>query len=766
MAGSFNLFRQYQKLALAALAIMAMLAFFVLPPVLQMGSGGSSTTDREVVSWKGGGLTESGLQRELITRRGLNQFLMALRVAATGDERVQAPLPDSEAAVVETLVMAREAEANGIVVSDEVVNSFLSNWTGDMVSADQIEGVIDQLRARAGITESDIFNSLRSLILSRYLQEFAIRGVDFSGAPAGWQWDDFRRLEQGATVEVVPVVAELLADEVSEPSTAALENVYERYKDDLPRARSATPGFKEPARVRYDMLVAAADLFVADAAKEVTDEAIATFYEENKEAMFAVPADEPAGEAAGDAAGPEPTQSEIAPDQPATEREQPSVDEPPAEKADSPVGEKPAPEAAPAGEATPAEPAVETTPVDPAPAATEPVPAAVDAPAAEQPAVDLPPAEAARPAKPVFRTVAFLQGEAADGEAAEPAAEVAAGVGPAAAVDPVADPVDSAAATEKPAAQAVKPLAEVREEVRLQLAREAADRKLGEIFDTIAGRIATYAEELDLAIALGNKPPSAPDLDAMAAEFGLDALRSEFVTAAEAVAGGGIGTSFQLSFSERFGVRQQRWIDMLFAPEASRWRPLGTRDVAGNRYLSWKTEDRPEFTPPFSDVRDDVERVWRLMEARPLARKRAEQVAADAAGKTLAETVAGKEGFEATTVGPFTWLTRGTAPFGSLPMLSDPEGIQMAGETFMETVFSLEPGGTAVAFNEPETVCYAIRLAGLEPGDDTLRERFLDAASDPRRLEAVAETDARTVYSRWLADVTRRQAVEWKRPPR
>ena len=63
MAGSFNLFRQYQKLALAALAIMAMLAFFVLPPVLQMGSGGSSTTDREVVSWTGGGLTETGLQR-------------------------------------------------------------------------------------------------------------------------------------------------------------------------------------------------------------------------------------------------------------------------------------------------------------------------------------------------------------------------------------------------------------------------------------------------------------------------------------------------------------------------------------------------------------------------------------------------------------------------------------------------------------------------------------------------------------------------------
>ena len=758
MAGSFNFFRQYQKMALAALAIMAMLAFFVLPPVLQMGSGGGSAADREVVSWKGGGLTETGLQRELITRRGLNQFLMALRVAATGDERVQPPLPDGEAAVVETLVMAREAEANGIVVSDSVVNGFLANWTGDVVSAEQIEGVIDQLQTRAGITESDIFDSLRSLILSRYVQEFAIRGVDVAAAPAGWQWDDFCRLEQGAIVEVVPVVAELLASQVSEPSTAALENVYERYREELPRARSATPGFKEPARVRYDMLVAAADLLVADAAKEVTEESINTFYEENKEAMFAVPTGEPAGEAA--------EQSDSEPSTLGSDVEQPAGGEQPVGTAADPAEAEPVPATNPAGEAVPlepaaVEPAAESKPTDPAQPAPDvapkagdaPLDAPGDAPLGELPDAQGPAAEAARAARPVFRSVSFFQSE-------QPAAAAAP------AEEPAESPSSSAEATGKTASQAVKPLAEVREEIRLQLARETADQKLGAIFDTIAGRITSHAEEIDLAIALGNKPPASPDLDAMAVEFGLDALRSNFVTAAEAMTDGGIGGSFQVSFSERFGVRQQRWIDMVFSPEAPRWRPLATRDVAGNRYLSWKTEDRPEFTPPFKDIRADVERVWRLMEARPLARKRAEQIAADATGKSLAEVAAGQDGLETAIVGPFTWLTRGTAPFGSTPMLSDPDGIQMAGESFMETVFSLDPGGHAVAFNEPETVCYAIRLAGLEPGEDTLRERFLDAAVDPRRLEAVAEVNARTVYGRWLADVTRRQAVDWKRPPR
>lgn len=764
MAGSFNFFRQYQKLALAALAIMAMLAFFVLPPILQMGSGSGVSADREVVAWKGGGLTETGLQREMITRRALNQFLMALRVAATGEERVQPPLPDSEAAVVETLVLAKEAQANGLVVSDTVVNNFLSTWTGDMVTADRIEGVIQQLRSRVGVTEGDVFNGLRSLMLARYVQELAIRGVDANAAPAGWQWDDFRRLEQGATVELVPVVAEQLADQAVAPTAAAVEAVYEQYKDDLPRARSATPGFKEPARLRYDMLVASADMFVAESAKAVTDEAIEKFYGENKETLFAIPA----GDASPAAAEATPVEPEIKPvDEPAVTGQSPADAAPeakPTSEAATPAAE-PAREESPPEQSPPAEPAAGDSSSRP----RLPVSTASFLKQADQQADPAKPAESSEPeagpsAEPAPPAAAAEATAAPSSEStADPTAAARAEMAEPAGA---ADPGTATAAAPGGSGARVKPLDEVREEIRGQLAREAADRRLGEVFDTIAGRIATYAEELDLAIALGNKPPAAPDLEAIANEFGLDSLRSEFVTAAESVATGGVGTSFQLSFSERFGVRQQRWIDMVFSPEFPRWRPLVTRDVAGNRYLSWKTEERPEFTPPLADIRPEVERVCRLIEARPLARKRAEQIVADAAGKPLSEAVAGQAGLEATNAGPFTWLTRGTAPFGSVPMLSDPDGVQMAGEEFMKAVFSLEPGGTAVAFNEPQTVCYAIKLMSLEPDEAALQQRFLDAASDPRRLAAVAEGDVRAAYTRWLGDVSRRQGVEWKRPPR
>jgi hypothetical protein len=791
MAGSFNLFRRYQKAALALLAIMAMLAFFVLPPLLQMGGSGPVAGDETVVTWKGGSLRESGLQRAMLGRRALNQFLMALQAAASGSDRVQPPLRDDEQAVVNSLLMAQEAEANGLVVSDAVVNDFLAIWTGDRVRPEQIESVIDQLRSRAGVTEQDIFDGLRTLLLGERMQALALRGTGFTGSPPGWRWDAFRRLEQSATVEVVPVVVESLSDEVAEPPTPALEKLFDQYKDDLPRARSTTPGFREPARLKYDALVATPDLFVAESEKEVTDEQIAAFYEENKDSLFKKV--DPAGDdaddnpAAGKPAAQKPADEKPADEKPADEKpadekpadEKPADEKPADEKSadEKPAGEKPADEKPadekPAGQEGGEQPAPDVA-ADPEQASEKQPVAATDGAAIRRgvirpAAFRQPAAEPATEPKPD----AVASGEPADTPAEEkPAEEKPAEEKPAEPAKP-----EAAAETEETgegkeggdasaAETAYEPLDEVRDDIRNRLARQAADRKVGEIFDKVAGRIATYADDAELALGMGEPAPTPPDVEKLATEFGLQAIRSDFVDAGEAIAAGGIGSSFQLAFSQQFGVRQQQWADMLFAPGAARWRPVVTRDFAGSRYLSWKTEDRPEFTPPYADVREEVERVWRLLEARPLAKKRAEELAQAAAGKPLAEAVAGKDGLAATAVGPFTWLTRGTAPFGSAPVISQPEGVQMPGEAFMQAVFALEPGQTAVAFNEPETICYLIRLVGYEPAEDLLRDRFVDASTDPRRMAQLADEETREVAGRWLESVEKRYAVEWKRDPR
>ncbi|MFM7207836.1 MAG: hypothetical protein ACKO4T_14335, partial [Planctomycetaceae bacterium] len=315
-----------------------------------------------------------------------------------------------------------------------------------------------------------------------------------------------------------------------------------------------------------------------------------------------------------------------------------------------------------------------------------------------------------------------------------------------------------------------EPLDKVRDDIVGRLAKEASDRRISAVFDAVRNDVARYGESLALWQVEGEgagPAPVGPDVKKIAAQQGLEGGTSDLVTANEAFTGGGIGGSFEIAMSREFGVRQQRWIDMIFAANAQTLQAVTSRDIEGNRYLSWKTEDQPEFTPSYQSARDDVLRAWRIVEARPLASKAAEALAAEVTGgKTLEQVAAARGGLEVTKAGPFTWLTRGTAPFGSAPELSQPEGLAMPGTAVMRAVFDLEPGQAAVAFNEPQTVCYVIRLVAFEPDDARLKELFLASSQDPRRLALVADDDTRGVYDRWVESIKERNAVAWKREPR
>ncbi|MCE2727849.1 MAG: hypothetical protein LW698_13915 [Planctomycetaceae bacterium] len=738
MAGSFDVFRRNQRSALAALAIMAMIAFFVLPPFLQMGGGGGGGRDPVVVSWQGGELLESGVERAVAMRGVLNRFLMESAAASGRDPAQIGLLPDDERSVVRTAVLAREAEANGVVVSDAAINDFLGQWTNNLVRQEQFDQIIGRLRVGPmGVSQYDLFETLRTVLAAQSMQMLFQSG--FAGDPPGWRWDYFRRLEQSATVEVVPVVVETLAANVAAPSEATLRAFFEQYKDDLPAARSAEPGFREPHRAKYEYLVAKTETFEAAAAKEVTDAQVAEYYEKNKTSLF---------------------------------RAKPAAEKPAAEK---PAGEKPAGEK-PAGEKPAAEkPAGEAQ--DAAPEAGKPV-----APQAQEPAPQPAPDKGSDARRSRFSPVAFRQPAAAE---ASPAAAVAQEAAPSAAEkdgkqeSSAAEKKAEGTETEKkavpPADEAAnfEPLEKVKDDIRKRLARQEADKRIDAIFSAIATDMTRYAEDFALWQAggkdAGAAAPTPPNFDKIAATQGLEAGRSELVTADQAVAAGPLGGSFELvpDASSRFGIRQQRWIDMIFGQGAPTLRPVTSRDVEGNRSISWKTEDQPEFTPSFQSARADVERAWRIVEARSLARNKAEEIARQVgAGQTLAAAVATTPELKAEKVGPFTWLTQGTVPLGTPPSLSQPEGISMPGEEFMQAVFGLEPGNATVAFNEPRTVCYVIRLDGLEPPLEKLRTRFMEARDDQRRLAMVAQRETSRASAAWVEALEKRHAVTWHREPR
>jgi hypothetical protein len=90
----------------------------------------------------------------------------------------------------------------------------------------------------------------------------------------------------------------------------------------------------------------------------------------------------------------------------------------------------------------------------------------------------------------------------------------------------------------------------------------------------------------------------------------------------------------------------------------------------------------------------------------------------------------------------------------------------MPGDEFMKVVFSLEPGQTAVAFNEPRTVCYCIRLVNLEPPASELRDQFVESRSDPRRTGMVAQQEFSESFGRWIEGLEKQYGLKWNRQPR
>ena len=778
MAGSFTLFRKYQRSMLVAVAVLAMLAFFVLPPFLQMG-GGPASADPLVVSWNSGEFRESQLERAVALRTLTNRFLMEAAAVAGRDASQLPAFPEGEELIVREVLLAGQAEEIGLTVTNTAINEFLATWTNNMVRQDQFDGIIAGLRyGRSPVAAADLFDSLRTALTARNM--LLLFQTGFSGDPPGWSWDFYKRLEQAATVEAYPVAVEDLAVSVDPPNESELRLFFDQYKNDLPEARSPDPGFKEPYRIRYAALKAERKRFEDEAAKTITDEDIKAYYDENKETRFRAPTPPPAPPTKAPAEQPGEKAAETVGEKPAAK--QPTGEDPAAAAAAAETAPREKPGSQPADAPT-AKPAAEASP--PEQPATEPlgetgflrrrlsvqpvVFRAADEPAAEKPSADSDDAAgevklAGDPTKSADQPVAAStktdpQQAAADGEKPKQAA--------ADAEEQQAGEADTAAEPEI----AVRPLEEVTDEIRQQLTRERATATIDAIFSALASDLTAYAEDRAVWLARGDEgepEPVAPDIEKIAEKQGLVAEQSDWITATAAAEAGGIGGSFEFvpDPGSRFGIRQRRWLELVFAEGSVALRPITSRDSEGNRYFSWKQGQQEERVPSFAEARETVEKAWRIVEARPLAAQRAADIAAAVGEEGLAETVGEEQAEAVRVVGPFTWLSQGMAGFGAPPTLSEPNGLVLPGEALMRAVFAAGPGKTVSAFNEPQTICYCLRVIALEPDEAELRTRFASSGGEPQRVAMVAQEAFADVFRNWIEVLEQQSDLTWNREPR
>lgn len=819
MASPFSVFRRHQRIMLAACAILAMIAFVILGPMMSGGSsGGPSGTNPVVVHWNHGELRESQIQYLMALANATNEFLgYAYQTAQASGAQPEMPmLPRvSEADVVRNALFAKQAEAQGMVMSDDMINAYLRRISGNAVNADQFEEILKTVRqSNRSVTMQNIFEELRRRLLAQ--QIIRLYESWSYGVPPGERWNYFLKLNQQALVDVVPVSTESFLSQVGEPTEAQVTALYERYKNVVRRPvlvngtplASPAPGFRQPLRAQFQYFKANFNEFVEVAKAQITDAEVEKYYKENK-TLFPVGSsflDDPEAAPGGETSADDKTA-------PAADPFAPGVDgQAPAEKSETP----PVDAAPPAEGAAAATDATHTTEAAP-PAGNEPAaePNATEsepAPQAETPASETPAApdqSSLRPARSQPRWLSSLtsialvalqaeppQAEAPAAAATTPAEAPPAATAPASGITPApsassAPPAVPAAppliadpsAPADPAPVAAEPLDKVRDTIRTRLAQERAAQEINRLFNLVEERLNTYASRYLLwqstreeapqskEEAGKNPPPEPPDFDALGKEFGLVAVTLPPMSIIDLDRDTDLGKSYELRLVQGFPMPGQRLLNLAFGPAFPPFRPVRTVDDNQDQFLSWKTANMSEFTPPLDQIRAEVVRAWKLIEAREPARKKAEAWADMARlekDKTLRQTLSAQPGVEVIEPDPFTWMTQGSAAFDSSNLqaarLTPIAQLNNVGPEFMRKVFSLQEGEIGVAWNFPQSVMYVIQLKKFEESEAVLHARFMSYNFE--RYGAAGMELGERIQSNWIGRMQNEQGMRWERQPR
>jgi hypothetical protein len=806
VASPFSLLRRNQKIMLAVLTLMAMVAFVFLDPVMRYLSRGRGQGENPiVVETNFGDFRSHDLQNLVYQRQLVEQFIARVIEQSIAKQFGQANIDQRwlsgaaqqqflfwrqqvmgrsvlgpEEAAIETMVMADRARQMGLVVSDETVADTIKQISGGTITSQELQQIIGSLQQGRAMSASKLFDSLRTeLLASKYRQFFEQSLADI---PPAQRFEYFSRLNRRAKAEVLPLAVADFVSQVPDPTDAEVKELYEKYKNTLPDPTSPEPGFKEPKRATFQYVMASLEPLTEKMKAEVTEDEIAKYYEENRRNFPALgvggPDDKPAGQQAEEKSAEEkPT------DQPAEEK--PAEEKPEEEKpAETPAAEEPKAEEQPAEAEPSTEPAPENKPAEEAPSEEKPSDEApAESPQAgvraqgsrfrlvsatlqeEQPAAESSDGEAG-PAlgNPAEEKPAEDPAPAADAPAEEkPAAETPAEEIPA--EDKPADPKDQVVPEPTVPEPQFEPLEKVRDEIRDILARRKALERLDTQFEELSTKMRKYVDQHDIYITskqtnANAKPPAPLDFaklvegtDLTAGELksvtALEAARQPLGKSQRATANGGTSPFPEFAFSDSF----------------TELRPEFTQDAENNFFLFWKVDEEPSFTPPLDQVRDKVVLAWKMLKARELAKKRADEYAAQARSqnKPLAELFGSLPNTKVVETPAFSWLTFGNVPAGpgAVPRLSEIEGLDQVGNEFMQTVFSLAAGQVGTAFNVPQDTVFVIQVKEFEPSEEQLRTEF--AREDPNRYLGAAREERFEMYRDWIAELNKQANVQWLR---
>ncbi len=730
MASPFHSFRRHQKKFLAFLCVALMIAFVFTGITCDPRMGGDSVVARTNF----GNIYQSKLA-ELRTARNISNNFVARLV---GRQPYFGSADDES--LLDSYLMAHKARQLGMVVSDQAILDFIDDLAASFIGLPSMpREMVQGALSATNVSQAQLFAALRIELQSRWLmQQYFSPNFEVALSP-GERWRLFERIYRQVDAQVLAVPVSSFLAQVKDPGDAVLRDFFARYKDREANPDFPEPGFRQPQRANLQYVVADFTAVLEEAKGTITEEEIRAYYDENQQ-LFpwtgfqeAAPTEDPRGESAAPApensnssgATPGSGANTPAPANEPSNSNKPSPNEGAglnSEKEFFPVAFQVGDDAAPADDPV-AKPGSATEPAAPSPGSS---PAAAGD---QKPVVDPAPG----PATAGGNNPPASGGASSDEPTESPAMPDR---------EPLQEFIREYLVIPKnilagPEPQ-YEPLWKVEQNVRDELARKRAEEwilngregqqiglreirsqlvKLGNDWRDISIRFDQDADQL---------AASRKDLENQAAQIAQAAIRVPYLqlqpptaslTLRELIEDTELGKSNLVSntaggptpanvgFGDSF-VRAN-----LFEPDISQ-----STEAHRNVFLFWKVDERLPYTPEkMEDVRDQVLTAWKMIEARKLALNEAQRLEAEAKKDMKPLTEVQFAGESGVNLPPISWMRQSFNQFtGQLGMewVPLPEEVKVAGLDLRKTLFNMNEGDYATAFNQPQTIAYVMHATG------------------------------------------------------
>ncbi len=811
-------FRRHAKVLMVVLGSSAM-AIFGLGPVFDTLSSGRMSENQNpdeykvIATWKGGELDRRQLDSMRVDHYQTVAFLDGVRQAAAkkfGGERRPFVMPISpinsnrpevvDGELISRYIFAQLAAEEGVVASDGMVDDYLRELSaGAEFSRQDFEAINNQVNSKYS-TMSRIRERLKIELLANQMLLFGTLGI--SGAPNVTEAVQlFSRTTDQVECEVLPIdVGKMESQITDKPDGSALKALYEEGKYDFPTANGEKPGFKMGPRLKLQYFVADFQSFLQAEMNKLSDEDVQKEYERlvaAKDEMVLEPL--PVDDGSIELNSPPPGQPDVTP--PPVEnpseggeemKEAPGdVTPPPEAKSETPKAEAPKAEA-PKAEAPKAEAPKEEAPKAEAPKAEAPK---EEAPKEEAPKVEAPKEESVKQsnlgtdanyqfistgvqeeAKAEAEKLPEVKPEAAPQDPAKPATETPeSGETEAESSQKTQDPAgETADPVQEPAPKerAIKPLKDIKEEVKRSMAEEPAMEAMTKaitkasvfVQDNYEKRLRWEFDEKKNA----EDEPAAMDLDSIAAQYNLVKKETGLVdfTELSADALGSIRVFQNMMVQGRQSPQLIPLSQILFSnfTGLNEYEPNTVDDNwnTRNSYLYWVAQKVDTKIPSLEEAESEVVKYWKKQQAFKLAMKDAEKYQKfvnDGGGKLMSE-LDDVPSAKVVKTGAFTWFSS----FGST-RFSSPVGVTGAGEKFMEAAFSTEQFKAGVAENESRDTIYVIQpvVEGKDieiVGQDFLTNQLFKFKRIPDEVQQASQIYRRDALMDWYEEVNDRMKVK------